>query len=220
MNAHGFRISRELVEDERPDSAALIREIQRRAIDAMQAELNAELAEILSVPIPVADRIRRRRGWALRRYRGEHRRGSWSVAALTDAVEGQRDADLAFHRRSLRRPFNPGPVYIGSVLHNVKFFGVPAYQTPDGKATLTLFPPDDEGTTVSTLSALLGPGDAGLPPPPPTYTLEDLAAWGSFADPDDTAPIPPTWAEMRAAVMQRPADPCPLCSDGGVDHHD
>lgn len=104
MNAHWFRISRELVEDERPDSAVLIREIQRRAIDAMQAELNAEIAEILSVPIPVADRIRRRSGWALRRYRGEHRRGAWTVAALTAAVEGKFYGVPACQTPALRRP--------------------------------------------------------------------------------------------------------------------
>lgn len=35
--------------------------------------------------------------------RGRHRHGAWSVAALTQAVADQADADRAAHRQSLRR---------------------------------------------------------------------------------------------------------------------
>jgi len=35
--------------------------------------------------------------------RGRHRRGAWSVRALIQAVDDQREADRAAHVRSLRR---------------------------------------------------------------------------------------------------------------------
>lgn len=60
--------------------------------------------------------LRRRTGWALRRYRGEHRSGAWSVASLAAAVAWGAELTQQQHLRSLRRPFDPRPIYLGTVM--------------------------------------------------------------------------------------------------------
>lgn len=60
----------------------------------------------LAFPRPIAEQIHRRDGMALRRYRGAHRTGCWSVAALTKAVAARRG------RRPGRPPTRPASVMV------------------------------------------------------------------------------------------------------------
>lgn len=67
--------------------------------------------------------LRRRTGRALRRYRGAHRTGAWTVAALADEIAVMdRDRRIA-HRRSLRRDKSDGsPVYLGTRWTQLRFY--------------------------------------------------------------------------------------------------
>lgn len=47
--------------------------------------------------------LRRRAGWALRRYRGEHRDQAWSVTDLADQVARHAEQTRRYHLASLRR---------------------------------------------------------------------------------------------------------------------
>ncbi|ABW88434.1 hypothetical protein SEA_EVANESCE_39 [Mycobacterium phage Evanesce] len=55
--------------------------------------------------------------------RGAHRSGPWSVAALTAAVEAQRDRDRRAHLASLRRP-PKAMIYLGDVMTPVRLYGI------------------------------------------------------------------------------------------------
>lgn len=81
--------------------------------------------------------LHRRSGRALWRYRGAHRSGAWTVAQLVHAVERQRDATAAQHRRSLRRPVEP-IVYLGSRWTSLRFYGVPPAADDGVAMTATL----------------------------------------------------------------------------------
>lgn len=101
----------------------------------------------------VAAAIRRRAGWALRRYRGEHRpwapgnhtRGLFPVDWIAAEVEASAADYREMHRRSLRRhvDLTPGcPLYIGDLaVPNLKFYGIPP--DPAGAATFSFVPSDD-----------------------------------------------------------------------------
>ena len=108
----------------------------------------------------ISDRAAQLRGRrSARRYRGAHRRGMDTVAAIAADVERQRPAAAAAHRASLRRPAD-GMVWIGS-----RYISVPVYLGPVGPgvaeemvATLTLMPPDyDQATTTACDDAPTGP---------------------------------------------------------------
>jgi hypothetical protein len=68
--------------------------------------------------------LKRRRGLALRWYRGEHRPkpSSWTVDELRAAWEAGELQRRIAHRRSLRRQFNPGPHYLGEKLSTIRLW--------------------------------------------------------------------------------------------------
>lgn len=97
--------------------------------------------------------LHRRKGWRLRRYRGEHRpwtprnrrRGLFTVDRLRAEVQATAAGRLEMHLRSLRRPVDPNPVYLGSCLTSVRFFdGPPDACAPLGQAYIEFIP--DQGT--------------------------------------------------------------------------
>lgn len=118
------------------------------------------------LPRPIMDRIRdraadRRNGRSIRRYRGDHRRGTWTVDALTEAVVDAKSADRAAHRRSLRRPFDPSPVYLGSRWTGLRFYTAPGDPTDPATmtGTLTIEPDDEVALSVPVLRGPPGPGE-------------------------------------------------------------
>lgn len=115
--------------------------------------------------------LHRRSGWSLWRYRGEHRRGAWTVDGLAAAVMLQRDDDRRDHLRSLRRPFDPGPIWIGEHFVNVKF-AVPGPPDDIVTATLTILPPSGNDLNFPALPAIIA-DDA---PTGPIITTKESAA--------------------------------------------
>lgn len=153
-------------------------------------------------PRPIMDRVRdraadRRDGYSVRRYRGVHRSGAWTVDALTEAVIAQRSADRAAHRRSLRRPVSSGPVYLGERPTAIRFYGVPG-PSPDAEAlrgTITLAA-DDDGPPMWTLEVPVLPGPPGPGEPP-------------AADDADTGPL--VW-QPATAMLADMFEPWPSVS--------
>lgn len=88
--------------------------------------------------------LRRRRGWKLRHYRGDHRTGSETVAGLRVEIAVAAERTRRFHLQSLRRPTPTGPVWIGEYMTNLKFYGVPK-DLEIGTAYLEIVP--DQGET-------------------------------------------------------------------------
>lgn len=71
--------------------------------------------------------LHRRDGWALRRYRGNHRRrvGAYSPGEVRAMLAADEPARTRAHRRSLRRPPSDGtPVLIGTRPTALKFYDV------------------------------------------------------------------------------------------------
>lgn len=92
-------------------------------------------------------RLRRQRGWALRWYRGEHRGGAWSVTDLADQVARHAELVRRRHVRSLRRPFDPGSIFLGTRMTSLRFYATPGNpEDPFQIATLTWEQPEDQGT--------------------------------------------------------------------------
>jgi hypothetical protein len=81
--------------------------------------------------------LRRHRGWALRRYRGEHRDRALSVTDLVDQVARHAEVTRRRHVRSLRRLFDPGPTFLGALMTNIRFYGVP--RDPEEAARTAMF---------------------------------------------------------------------------------
>lgn len=110
--------------------------------------------------------LHRRDGWALRRYRGEHRTrpGAYTVDDLARIEIVTASIDRQRHLRSLRRPFNPGPIFLGGQLTNVKFYGVQAEPTL-GTITLSI-EPSVSVPTIPTFDELLHPRQTTPPTTP------------------------------------------------------
>lgn len=85
-------------------------------------------------------------------YRGQHRHGAWRVHVLNLAILAGEQERRRAHLRSLRRHTSPGPVYVGSHLLNVRFYGV-AEEPMAG--TLTLVAPDGAITTLPAIEQVL-----------------------------------------------------------------
>ena len=101
--------------------------------------------------------LKRRSGLALRRYRGEHRPrpGASFVDELRSEWDGSELARRREHLRSLRRPFNPGPVYLGTERCTVRVW-LPKLAAVDGRPQLELEPPESLLTIPAIVPALAG----------------------------------------------------------------
>ncbi|OCB43668.1 hypothetical protein A5721_23880 [Mycobacterium vulneris] len=129
-----------------------LRTEHRAHVTRMLRQIAVELALVdVMFPRPIMERVGDRaaqlRGTrSIRRYRGTHRRGIYTVAAIAADVERQRPAARAAHRASLRRRTD-GMVWIGS-----RYISVPVYPGPGVDApvaTLTLMPPDYAEATMA-----------------------------------------------------------------------
>lgn len=81
---------------------------------------------------------RRRHGWALRWYRGEHRDGAWNVDDVRRWIDESAWQTRRFHLASLRRPVDAGLIYLGSHLTLLKFY--PETGAEPVNATLEIMP--------------------------------------------------------------------------------
>lgn len=113
--------------------------------------------------------LRRRRGWALRRYRGEHRDRVLTVAEISADIDAQVRATRAAHLRSLRRFSSADPtamVNIGTHVAHMKFYGVPQNCPADqlGKAWIEILPHLGDTTVPVLRGADFGAEDASTGP--------------------------------------------------------
>lgn len=107
------------------------------------------------------------RGW---RYRGQHRTGALSVAVIVRSVAVTAEDTRRAHLRSLRRPFNPGPVFIGTRETKIRLYGALPNGPDDPVGTLVIVPPDD---VVSAPPLIVDADDAPTAPiPVPSIGME------------------------------------------------
>lgn len=104
--------------------------------------------------------LHRRHGWALRRYRGEHRDKALTVAEIRDSIDARAHATRIAHQRSLRRrPSGKPPemIHLDTVFATMKFYAAPGEMPEDATATLTLMPDEGVQTLVRPLIGEQGP---------------------------------------------------------------
>lgn len=162
--------------------------------------------------------LHRRSGWALWRYRGEHRRGQFTAdelrSAVADAAEGTRRA----HLRSLRRPFQP-IVYLGERRTELRWYGVVGDHPEElQQATLVIHP----DVAPVTIPAIAGPPAQScyidIDDDTPTDPLLSEAIWRSYADPIETPP-PVAYTVADIYAMHSASQLCAGgCGTIGVPH--
>lgn len=130
--------------------------------------------------------LKRRSGLSRWRYRGEHRPrpGASFVDELRREWDGSELTRRCEHLRSLRRPFNPGPVYLGTERCTVRVW-LPGESE---QATLKLLAAESPLTIPAIVPALAGPN-------PGAFDREHLSAAALDLEPAEW----PSTAEVEAA---------------------
>lgn len=193
------RWSREVVEDN--INPALRRDVYESLRKSFDAGLMVDARTWLPGDFDPRT-LRRRRGWALRRYRGEHRDKALTVGEIRDSIAARAHFARMAHLRSLRRPADPGPIYIGTMFERLHFY-VPPGEIPEGATATIEFMPDE---ALQMVPCLIGP-----------------AAPDTRADDADTGPIwmsPQRGHEERMARIDSTYDAVKQHFDAGITRED
>lgn len=176
----------------------MLRDPDRIARKLRQIQDEWRIGEAL-FPRPIMDRVRDhaadlRNGRSLRRYRGDHRDGHHTVDELAAEIAADDRSRRIAHRRSLRRPFDPSPVHIGTYPTRIRFYGVTDPEQDVEGATIVLAA-DGEEPPEWTLRVPMLKGERGLP-------IEDIAE-------ADTGPL--VW-QPAVALLADMFEPWPSVS--------